>query len=239
MANSYFKFKQFTIHQDMAAMKVGTDGVLLGAWANVENNQQVLDVGTGTGLIALMVAQRNALAKVTAIDVDKGAVDQARRNIQLSAWKKRIVVENIAFQALIPEENQLFDHVICNPPFFNQSYKSDNHSRTVARHTDTLSYNDLAISAYNTTHTDGRLSLILPYQSAEVFIECAKKAGWNLEDIMYIRATPQKAYVRALMAFKKADVKEIMSEEMIIEDKGRHQYSDKYIALTKDFYLAM
>ncbi|MBR8536760.1 methyltransferase [Carboxylicivirga sediminis] len=239
MANSYFQFKQFTIHQSQAAMKVGTDGVLLGAWADIDSCSVILDVGTGTGLIALMMAQRNAKAMITAIDIDEGAVKQAVFNVEASDWSNRILVELCPLQAFKPKACGLFDHVVCNPPFFNNAFKSENQSRTRARHTDSLSYNDLVAYAHQLTHEKGRLSLIIPYDSSEELISSAKHVGWYLHKRLNIRPTPNKKYVRALVEFIKEDVAEACLDDMIIEDKGRHKYSDKYIALTKDFYLAM
>ncbi len=237
MANSYFKFKQFIVHQDKAAMKVGTDGVLLGAWSDVTCDREVLDVGTGTGLITLMLAQRNQSLQVTAIDVDEGAVQQAQHNFSLSNWTERLGVEKCALQNFDKEDS--FDHVICNPPYFDRAYKSDDHSRTLARHTDTLSFDELVAHAFRVTHTKARLSLVLPFDVEEQILMAASRVGWFPARILYVRPTPKKALVRILIEFSKSKTATLTTEELIIEDKGRHGYSDKYVALTKDFYLAM
>ncbi|MCG8578345.1 MAG: methyltransferase [Bacteroidales bacterium] len=239
MANSFFKFKQFLIHQDKAAMKVGTDGVLLGAWTNIGDAVNILDVGTGTGLISLMIAQRNQNASIVAIDIDKDAVSQACDNFTLSNWSKRLYVEHKPLQVFTEANIGNFDLVVCNPPFFNKAYKSDNHSRNLARHTESLSYEELIVNARKVTTKQGRLSVVLPFDVEQEFIESAKKENFYAYRITRIKPTPLKKYVRTLIEFSKNVVADIAINEMVIEDKGRHGYSDEYIALTKTFYLKM
>ncbi|WP_262325287.1 tRNA1(Val) (adenine(37)-N6)-methyltransferase [Carboxylicivirga litoralis] len=239
MANSYFQFKQFVVHQSKAAMKVGTDGVLLGAWADVEGCTTILDVGTGTGLIALMLAQRNAAAKIAAIDIDEGAVLQAKDNFGLSDWKERLQVKHSTLQAFVRDSNTMYDHVVCNPPFFNKAYKSDNHSRNLARHTESLSYLELIRNAYRVSHPRGKLSVVLPFDVEEEFKKMAIEEGFCPHRITRIKPTPQKSYVRVLIELSKQQIEQAEIDEMIIEDKGRHGYSDDYIALTKAYYLNM
>lgn len=239
MANNYFRFKQFVVHQEMAAMKVGTDGVLLGAWANVKADQMILDVGTGTGLIALMLAQRNPNADIVAIDVDDGAVRQAHTNFDLSEWRRRLTALQCPLQDFRYGEVGIFDHVICNPPYFNNAVKSDNQSRTLARHTDTLSYQELVDNAYRVTKENGKLSLVLPYESEARIIDLAIHTGWYPDKALLVRPTPNKPYVRILIEFTKQPAETVFRSELIIEDKGRHGYSDQFIELARDFYLAM
>ena len=136
MPNPYFQFKRFTVYHDRCAMKVGTDGVLLGAWTDVSSSQQILDIGTGTGLIALMLAQRNVTAHITAIDIDEEAIEQAQGNIAASPWKNRIEVMKQDFCQY--SANRLFDTIVSNPPYFNQSLKGPDSQRNTARHTDSL-----------------------------------------------------------------------------------------------------
>ncbi|WP_430814470.1 tRNA1(Val) (adenine(37)-N6)-methyltransferase [Carboxylicivirga sp. RSCT41] len=239
MANSYFKFKQFVVHQDKAAMKVGTDGVLLGAWVNVGNAVNFLDVGTGTGLIALMLAQRNSNACVTAIDIDKDAVSQASDNFAFSDWTERLKIVHNPLQEFAENNMEKFDHVVCNPPFFNNAYKSVNHSRNLARHTESLSFEDLIANAGRVSNSHGKLSVVLPFDAERVFIEIAEKYSYTPSRITRVRPTPHKDYVRTLIELSKDAADGIVTNEIVIEDKGRHGYSDDYIALTKTFYLKM
>lgn len=220
-------------------MKVGTDGVLLGAWVNVSENYRILDVGTGTGLIALMVAQQNSDASIVAIDIDENAVAQAKHNFSSSDWTERLFVKHQTLQLFSKENTNRFDHVVCNPPFFNESLKSDNHSRNLARHTDSLSYLELIKNSHRVTSEDGKLSVILPAEAENKFIELACNEFFYPVRITRIKPTPQKSYVRSLVELSKRRENDIISDEMIIEDKGRHGYSDDYIALTRSFYLKM
>lgn len=220
-------------------MKVGTDGVLLGAWVNIEHCGKVLDVGTGTGLIALMLAQRNSEASIIAIDIDKGAVEQAESNFSSSIWSDRLNVIHKPLQQFAQENLGGFEHVICNPPFFNKSYKCNNHSRHLARHTDALSYLELIRNAYIVTNKEGKLSVVLPFEVENEFIKLALNEGFYLHRLTRIKPTPSKAFVRILIELSKKLVDESVTNEMIIEDKGRHGYSDDYIAITRKFYLKM
>lgn len=239
MPNTYFQFKQFIIHQDKAAMKVGTDGVLLGAWASVDKCSRILDAGTGTGLIAIMLAQRTENTLIEAIDVDKNAIIQAQENIALSPWSDRIKVIKSAIQDFNTEDQKVFDHVISNPPFFANSYKNKDISKAIARHTDTLSYSELIVAANRLTSEKGRLSVIIPFDTEADFCYVARQEGFFLKRILRIRPIPKRSYIRVLIELSKEPADSIDVNEMIIEDKGRHGYSDRYIDLTKDFYVKM
>ncbi|MBK3518397.1 tRNA1(Val) (adenine(37)-N6)-methyltransferase [Carboxylicivirga marina] len=239
MANTYFQFKQFTVHQDKAAMKVGTDGVLLGAWAKIENCQTVLDVGTGTGLVALMIAQRNSKTAIHAIDVDNDAVQQANGNFRLSKWSDRLVAEHVSIQDYGRTNRRVLDHIVCNPPFFKNSFKSNDLARNVARHCDSLSYEELIKYSYNLLHETGRLSVVLPYDVMNEFVNIGQRTGFILSRQMLIKPTPSKTFGRVLIELSKKTDESCVYSEMIVEDKGRHGYSNEYIALTNEFYLAM
>ena len=165
MANPFFTFKQFTIRHDRCAMKVGTDGVLLGAWTSVDHSHRLLDIGTGTGLIALMLAQRCPQAFITAIDIDAEAVEQARENALSSPWKDRVEVllqDICTFPA-----NQQFDTIVSNPPYFIDSLKCPDDQRNTARHTDTLDAERLLASVARLLTDDGRFSIILPAEQTD------------------------------------------------------------------------
>ena len=236
MANSYFKFKQFTIEQNQAAMKVGTDGVLLGAWCNCLKAKKILDVGTGTGLIALMCAQRNIDAKIDAVEIDEKAYQQAMLNVSNSPWKQRIVLVNESFQNYTNQGEIKYDLVVSNPPFFNNSLKNDCHQKSMARHTDTLGYDELVSGVIKILDNEGKFSVILPSDVKDEFTIIAKRKGLFINRILHVRPTPSKAEKRVLLEFG-LNSNELEENTMILEEFGRHGYSEYYKELTKDFYL--
>jgi len=230
-----FTFKQFTVHQGACAMKVGTDGVLLGAWCPVDNVTRVLDIGTGTGLLALMIAQRAPQALVDAIELDEQAAEQARCNIALTSWSSRMQVFSTSVQQFCEIDYQLYDAIVCNPPYFVDSLKSPNASRTQARHTDTLTHDKL-LSAANVLLTEqGALNVILPTLEADVFIEKAKKQQFSLSKVTNVLPTHTNVVKRRLMHFIRGD-SQLVETQLVIET-DRHVYTDDYKMLTKDFYL--
>ncbi len=235
MSNSYFQFKQFKINQDRCAMKVGTDGVLLGAWADVASARSILDIGTGTGLLSLMVAQRSK-AEITAIEIDQDASLQAEENVDGSPWKERIKVINCSLQEFQGETS--FDHIISNPPYFNQSLKSERENRSLARHTDTLSYEELLYGAAQLLNKEGKFSVILPYNEKENFFRIAESHQLYPKRIVTIYPTPSSTPKR-FMAELIFNQEECINSNLIIEATGRHQYSEEYKRLTEEYYLGV
>lgn len=234
MPNPYFSFKQFTVYHDRCAMKVGTDGVLLGAWAQVDTARHILDIGTGTGLISLMLAQRSN-ARIKAIDIDVDAVEQARSNVAASPWKDRIEVE---WQDICHFTSEpLFDVIVSNPPYFVDSLKCPDGQRNAARHTDTLDFRDLIASATRLLHPEGAFSVIIPTDGKEYFLTIATRYGLHLSRQTLIHTTPGADPKRVLLTFKLFS-NECVTDDLTIE-LSRHVYSKEYIALTKDFYLKM
>ncbi|MBN1113628.1 MAG: methyltransferase [Bacteroidales bacterium] len=229
-----FRFKKFTINQDNCAMKVGTDGVLLGAWVNTNQTNQILDIGTGTGLISLMIAQRSN-AKIDAIDIDYDAYNCACQNVEQSEWKERIKVFNKSLQDFSTDYK--YDLIVSNPPFFENSLKASCNKRTLARHTDSLPFNDFVNICINLLSENGRLAVILPVLQGESLIEKCQKQGLFLTRRTNIKPTPEKESKRILLEFGfiKADIE---NSTLVIESNGRHQYSEQYKSLTKDYYLA-
>jgi tRNA1Val (adenine37-N6)-methyltransferase len=237
MAQTYFKFKQFTILQEKAAFKVGTDGVLLGAWTRTSGTGKILDVGTGTGLIALMIAQKSD-AQITALEPDKDSFDQAVENIINSPWADRIKVEMVNFQDFCKSNNEPFDLIISNPPYFNNSLKNPDTRKTSCRHTETLSSVDILKGASGLLSENGKLCLILPYAEGNLFIAEAVSFGFYCNNILKVKSHPGSPVRRLLLEFGKT--KEPLTEKFLtIETGGRHVYSAAYIDLTKDFYLNM
>lgn len=223
MANDYFRFKKFTVSQTLCAMKVGTDGTLLGAWA--EGGRRILDVGTGTGLIALMMAQRFPESAVTAIDIDEGAVSQALKNVAASPFAARISVEKYEMQA----HRGQYDAIVCNPPFFEDALLCPDDQRRVARHAVTLSFAELMASAWQLLSDDGVLSVVIPFDYRERMESEAILKGFFKCREWAVRTTPTKPPRRYLLAFRKHNAG-LERQELVIG-------SDAYIELTKDFYL--
>lgn len=232
-----FQFKQFSITQANTAMKVGTDGVLLGAWAPIGNSTTVLDVGTGTGLIALMVAQRNPTAKIIALEIEEGALADAQLNITNSPWFNRIELINMSFQEYNSNHQNLFDAIVCNPPFFESGHHAPKNARAIARHSVKLSHQELLKGAANLLKPTGTLSVIVPYLSYSTLAEIASKVGLHEKERLTVYPTPHKGAARVLSQWSKEKYDVGHTSELIIEDKGRHGYSDAYIMLTKEFYL--
>ncbi len=236
MANSYFKFKQFTIIQNKSAMKVGTDGVLLGAWANCNHAKNILDIGTGTGLIALMLAQKSQ-AKIDAVEINISAVEEAKLNIQNSPWQNRISVFHTSFQEFAQNSKKKYDLIVSNPPYFTQSKKAQQLARTYARHNDSLSAADLYKGVSLLLADKGELNIIIPADDFTKYIEAASIVQLYCTKILWVEPTPKTPPKRVLLAFEKFDCG-CSENTIIIESNGRHQYSDDYKELTKDYYLA-
>ena len=235
MPNPYFAFKQFTVRHDRCAMKVGTDGVLLGAWTDLSHSRRILDIGTGTGLIALMLAQRCMDARITAIDLDSAAVEQAQENIQASPWKDRI--EALQQDICTYHPNGTFDTIVSNPPYFIDSLKCPDGQRNTARHTDTLDADRLIGKISELLTSDGRFSIILPAEQTEDLIRVAGEKGLHPSRQTWVITRPGLSPKRILMEFRKIPVT-LQPDELVIELE-RHVYSEEYIALTKEFYLKM
>ena len=239
-----FAFKQFTILQDRCAMKVGTDGVLLGAWARVEHCSHILDVGTGTGLIALMAAQRSE-AHIIGIDLDADAVAQASENAASSPWSHRIQMIEMDMRAMDgerltakDEENPpSFDAILCNPPYFANSLKSPDAARTMARHTDTLTFDELAHSTSRLLSPKGELSVVIPYDRATDMTVSAACFGLFATRQTIICPVEGAKPKRILMAFSREGAPHT-PEFLCIQDAQR-QYTPEYIRLVEDFYLKM
>jgi tRNA1Val (adenine37-N6)-methyltransferase len=233
--NNYFQFKQFLIIQDRAAMKVGTDSVLIGAWVNVQNEKRILDIGAGTGLIALMMAQRTS-AQITGIEIEKNAAEEAIQNCSNSVWAGRLSIQNISFQEYEKNCNEKFDLIISNPPFFINDQKSKSNNLAIAKHNDLLPLSDLVSGSKKLLSEDGKLAVILPVIPAKKLIELAIANGLFLIRLTEVFPTPQKKTNRYLMEFStKNDF--FNKESLTISDGPTNQFSNSYKELTKDFYL--
>ena len=235
MANEFFQFKQFTVRQQLCAMKVGTDGTLLGSWALAPDGVcRILDIGTGTGLIALMMAQRFPEARVTGIDIDTDAVGQASENALESPFKERIMIREGDVTSM--EDADGFDAIVCNPPFFDRSLTCPDQQRTEARHTVSLTYRQLMESAFRLLKDDGRLSVIIPSDCRSRLESEAHLVGFFISRICSIQTTPKKTQKRYMIEFRKQPVKEIDTECGIIELSPQER-SPWYQQLINDFYI--
>ncbi len=234
-----FLFKQFQIFDDECAMKVGTDGVLIGAWADAQDRQKILDIGTGIGLIAIMMAQKNPNAKIDAIDIDEAAYRQALKNVAACKWAKNISVHHQKVQDFATSNNRYsYDAIVCNPPFFNNGTASDQWQRQIARHTNALSFEDLLNAVWSLLASDGQFSLILPGLEGLAFQEMARAKGLFLSRCTEVQSKKDKPVERLLMEFQKKEAKWI-KEELVIQLEGRNDWTPAYMELTKEFYLKM
>ena len=235
-----FKFKQFAIEGGQCGMPVSTDGVLLGAWANIGHSPRILDIGTGTGLLALMCAQRNPNASIWAIDIDHSAAITAKINIVRSAWSQRITVEQKdILTAFYPE---VFDAIICNPPYFTHGEQAKQQQRATARHTDSLSHQALLQRCHSLLREGGKASFVLPVVEGEAFLALAKTCGFTLTRRCAVKPTADKVENRLLieLSISSSDDEVTDAEQdqsLIIRDKLG--YTEDFVALTKDFYLKM
>lgn len=236
MSNTYFQFKQFTVWHDKCAMKVGTDGVLLGAWTSVRNAHKILDVGTGTGLVALMLAQRSLPdADIVALEIDKAAAGQAGENVARSPWKERIEVVQADFRNY--QSSDKFDVIVSNPPYFVDSLECPDQQRNAARHNDSLTYEELLEGVAGLLAEDGAFTIVIPTDVADrvKMIATAKNlyAVRQLNVITKLGGIPKRTLITFTFSNQECVVEELLTE------LARHQYSEEYIALMREYYLNM
>ncbi|MFY7671321.1 tRNA1(Val) (adenine(37)-N6)-methyltransferase [Tenacibaculum sp. MEBiC06402] len=236
-----FLFKEFTVYQDKTAMKIGTDAVLLGAWCSIsEYPDTILDVGSGTGVIALMLAQRTDALTVDAVELNESAYEQTVENFERSDWGDRLFCYNASFQEFaieLSEEEESYDLIVSNPPFYTDEFETDDTARNEARFTSSLSFEDLLKGVVDLLDENGLFATIIPFREEEKFVELAESFGLYINRVCRVRGNENSELKRSLLEFS-FDKKQIISDELIIE-KERHQYTDAYIELTKDFYLKM
>lgn len=244
MSQQPFTFKQFTVSQDQCAMKIGTDGVLLGAWTGLDHEpQSILDIGAGTGLIALQLAQRSFADTIDAIELDENAHAQCTHNFEQSPWGDRLFCYHASIQEFASEIDEAYDLIVSNPPFFEapkettNSNDGPNEARAAARFTDTLPFQHLIVCAAHLLSENGIFSTILPSQAAEHFIATAQEHGLFVRRKCNVKGTSTSEVKRCLLEFSFFKTEEI-SEELVIEI-ARHNYTDDYKKLVQDFYLKM
>jgi tRNA1Val (adenine37-N6)-methyltransferase len=234
-----FQFKQFSIEQDRCAMKIGTDGVLLGAWTPIEKNpSSILDIGAGTGVIALMLAQRSNAQQIDALEIDEEAYEQSVDNFENSPWSNRLFCFHAGLDEFVDEPEDEYDLIVSNPPFYTDDYKSDNEQRDLARFADAMPFEELIEAADLLLSENGIFAVIIPFKEEENFLALAKEYELYPLKITHVKGTPTTEIKRSLLAFSRNESVNFPIDELIIET-SRHQYTPEYITLTRDFYLKM
>lgn len=235
-----FNFKQFKIIQDKCAMKVGTDGVLLGAWASTGHDPfAILDIGAGTGLVALMLAQRSEAEIIEALEIDADAHEECVENFENSSWNDRLFCFHSSLDDFMEElEEEEYDLIVSNPPYHMEDYFSGDDKRDAARFTASLPFEDLCEAASVLLSEEGIFCTIVPFSAEQHFIQLAAQNDLFPVKITRVKGTPASETKRSLLAFSRNSIENIPADELVIET-ARHQYTPEYIALTKDFYLKM
>ena len=236
---SKFEFKQFSIEQDNCAMKIGTDGVLLGAWAPILHNPySVLDIGTGTGIIALMLAQRSNAAQIDALEIEENAYEQATDNFENSPWNERLFCFHAGLDEFMEEPEDEYDLIVSNPPFYAEDYKTNDEQRDLARFQDALPFEDLIEAADLLLSENGILAVIIPFKEEERFLAIAHEFELYPTHITRVKGTPTTEIKRSLLALSRNKIDNTTTNELVIEI-GRHEYTPEYIELAQEFYLKM
>lgn len=232
MSNVFFRFKQFTVYHDLCAMKVGTDGVLLGAWADCGDCGSILDVGTGSGLIALMTAQRSR-AQIDALDIDAGACKQAAVNVERSPFSSRIRVVHEDYRTFHSED--LYDLIVSNPPYFSLSPENPDDRKAKARHSVSLSFEELVRKSSLLLRDNGKLAVIVPFEARTTWNRQTLSCRLSLLRETSVRSKPDKPPKRILLEYVKGKAERVERTELVISREN--QYTPEYIALTGAFYL--
>lgn len=234
--NKPFRFKQFTIEQDRCAMKIGTDGILLGAWAEIKEPYAVLDIGAGTGVIGLMLAQRSSAEQIDAIEIDENAYEQCVDNFENSPWADRLFCYHASLEEFAEEmKDEKYDLIISNPPFYTADYKSDNDARNSARFADAMPFVELVEYSSALLSDEGSFAVIIPFTEERNFLELCREVNLLPNRITRVRGTKDSEVKRSLLqlSFTKSAV---IQQDLVLEI-GRHEYTEDYKALVEDFYL--
>ena len=236
---SLFKFKKFAVNQDQCAMKIGTDAVLLGAWTPIDNQPKtILDIGTGTGIIALMLAQRGNAQQIDALEIDENAYEQAVDNFENSPWSERLFCFHAGLDEFVEEPEDEYDLIVSNPPFYSEDYRSENVQRDLARFQEAMPFEDLIEAAALLLSENGIFTVIIPFKEEENFLALAKEYELFPIKITRVKGSHTTPIVRSLLAFKRYELAVLSADELVIEI-SRHEYTPEYIELTKEFYLKM
>ena len=233
-----FQFKEFSIDQDRCAMKIGTDGVLLGAWTSIQNAYSILDIGAGTGILALMLAQRSDAEQIDALEIDEDAYEQCVDNFENSSWADRLFCYHAALDEFTEEmEDEKYDLIISNPPFYTEDYKSDDTARNMARFADSLPFEELIKFASELLSDEGSFAVIIPYSEEKYFLKLSEKVNLFPNRITRVRGTESTPLKRSLLQLS-FNEKPFSSNELILE-VSRHQYTQDYQKMVAPFYLKL
>ena len=234
-----FKFKQFTLNQDRCAMKIGTDAVLLGAWCPIDNTpKSILDIGAGTGVLALMLAQRTNADQIDALEIDEEAYEQCVENFEGSPWADKLFCYHAGLDEFVDEPEDEYDLIISNPPFYSEDFKTENEQRDLARFQDAMPFEDLIEAADLLLSENGLFAVVIPYKEEERFIDlCAEYELYPVKATR-VKGSHKTPIIRSLLAFKRFELSVLTADELVVEI-NRHEYTDDYINLTQDFYLKM
>lgn len=232
-----FKFKKFQLDQSGCAMKIGTDGVLLGAWVDVSQKENTIDIGTGTGVIALMIAQRSNTSHIVAVEIDQDAANQATENFKNSVWDSRLSLYHGSIQSYAEQADQTFDLIVSNPPFFTGGTLSNSQDKASVRHTVKLPHGELLKSVRKLLSPDGRFAVILPDMEGYRFIEMAHTYNMHAHRIAKVFPDANKKVERLMIEFGKSSPKTIMEEDIYIREPLSEEFTKEYKALTSAFYL--
>lgn len=238
MTSKPFIFKNFRVDQDQCAMKIGTDGVLLGAWTPVENNPfSILDIGAGTGVLSLMMAQRSHAEIVDALEIDDSAYVQCVNNFEQSPWGDRLFCYHTSLKEFADEIDDQYDLIICNPPFFSEETKTENYQKDLARFQDAMPFPILVESVSKLLSENGTFSVVIPFKEESRFTSIASEFKLYPNRILHVKGNPSSEIKRSFITFsfhQSTIIKDILTIEI-----SRHEYTPEYINLTKDFYLKM
>lgn len=235
---SVFKFKEFEVNQDHCAMKIGTDGVLLGAWAGLKHNpESILDIGTGTGVVALMLAQRSDAMTVDALELDDDAYEQATENFEQSSWGDRLFCYHAHLYEFAAEMDEEYDLIVCNPPYFSEDTKSPSLARNQARFEDSMPFDLLVGAVDKLLSAFGTFCVVLPRKREEEFISLCSMVDLHPNRILRVKGNPKSQPKRSLIEFSYGETQPKI-EKLTIEIE-RHEYTNAYKDLVKDFYLKM
>jgi tRNA1Val (adenine37-N6)-methyltransferase len=231
-----FHFKKFSLDDSTAAMKIGTDAVLLGAWVRCENETRILDIGTGSGILAIMMAQRNSTIAIDAVELNAEAALLAAQNARLSPWANRITILETSIQKFASVNHNKYSLIICNPPFFSNSLKANGEARNMARHNDSLPTGELLAAIPGLLSENGRAAFIFPANDLQKWIDEAARYSMFAVRIARVKSTSGHAAHRVMVLFSGIEVLSVAEEEIAIFDSHR-VYSDEYRELTRNFYL--